>query len=178
MANDDYRESESGDLEITIAKNQAVTLANPVTVRITPLTVTEALARGIITTFDDDDSLSPNRAGKITYNIQKTYDLHIPHSATCSHNNRFPNVHLIVNSTDTDDFNTTIFNITFGADENAPVSISDISALIPIVDDDKDEADIQFFIAFLEVADAVNMDLIDIGRTFSRGIIVDNDGKY
>ena len=80
--------------------------------------------------------------------------------------------------TDTDDFNNTIFNITFAADENAAVAISDISALIPIVDDDKDEADIQFFIAFLEVVDAVNMDLIDIGRTFSRGIIVDNDGKW
>ena len=58
------------------------------------------------------------------------------------------------------------------------MAISGISALIPIVDDDKDEADIQFFIAFLEVVDAVNIDLIDIGRTFSRGIIVDNDGKY
>ena len=58
------------------------------------------------------------------------------------------------------------------------MALSDISALIPIVDDDKDEADIQFFIVFLEVVDAVNMDLIDIGRTFSRGIIVDNDGKY
>ena len=71
MGEDSYRESESGDLEITIAKNQDVTLANPVTVRITPLTVPEALASGVITTFDDDDSLSPNRAGKITY------DLHI-----------------------------------------------------------------------------------------------------
>ena len=90
----------------------------------------------------------------------------------------YHNVHLIAFSIDTDDFNNTIFNITFAADENAPVAISDISALIPIVDDDKDEADIQFFIAFLEVVDAVNMDLIDIGRTFSRGIIVDNDGKY
>ena len=58
------------------------------------------------------------------------------------------------------------------------MAVSDISALIPIVDDDKDEADFQFFIAFLEVVDAVNMDLIDIGRHFSRGIIVDNDGKY
>ena len=86
--------------------------------------------------------------------------------------------YLIAFSTDTDDFNNNIFNITFAADENAAVAISDISALIPIVDDDKDEADIQFFIASLEVVDAVNMDLIDIGRTFSRGIIVDNDGKY
>ena len=90
----------------------------------------------------------------------------------------YPNVHWIAFSTDTDDFNNTIFNVTFAADENAPVAISDISALIPIVDDDKDEGDIQFFIAFLEAVDAVNMDMIDIGRNFSRGIIVDNDGKY
>ena len=46
------------------------------------------------------------------------------------------------------------------------------------MDDDKDEADFQFFIVFLEVVDAVSMDLIDIGRHFSRGIIDDNDGKY
>ena len=70
LAEDDYRESESGDLEITIAKNQDVTLANPVTVRITPLTVPEALASGIITTFDDDDILSPNRAGNHLLSIQ------------------------------------------------------------------------------------------------------------
>ena len=57
------------------------------------------------------------------------------------------------------------------------MAISDISALIPIVDDDKDEADIQFFIVFLEIVDAVNMDLINIGRAFSSCIIVDNDGK-
>ena len=56
--------SEGGDLEITIAKNQDVTLANPVTVRITPLTVPEALDRGIIDTFAEDNPLSPNRAGE------------------------------------------------------------------------------------------------------------------
>ena len=85
---------------------------------------------------------------------------------------------LVVFSTDTKDFDTTIFNLTFGADELAPVSISEIRALVPIVDDVIDEADNQFFIVFLEVVDAVNMDLVDIGRTFSRVIIVDNDGKY
>ena len=64
--------SESDDLEITIANNQAVTLANPVIVRITPLTVPEALARGIITSFDvDDDIFSPNRAGK----MQRTWSV-------------------------------------------------------------------------------------------------------
>ena len=82
---------------------------------------------------------------------------------------------LVVFSTDTKDFDTTIFNLTFGADE---LAISVIRALIPIVDDVIDEADNQFFIVFLEVVDAVNMDLVDIGRTLSRGTIVDNDGKY
>ena len=181
LAEDDYRESESGDLEITIEKNQDVTLANPVTVRITPLTVPEALARGIITSFDDDDILSPNRAGIINYNAENLSSFTcsiIPCEAFHIIIIGYPNVHLFPFSADTNDFNNTIFNITFDADENAPVAISGISALIPIVDDDKDEADIQFFIAFLEVVDAVNMDLIDIGRTFSRGIIVDNDGKY
>ena len=113
--------------------------------------------------------------------MQKTYDLPFSNYITLKALDiiiGYPNVHLIAFSTDTDDFNNTIFNITFAVDENAAVAISDISALIPIVDDDKDEADIQFFIAFLEVVDAVNMDMIDIGRNFSRGIIVDSDGKY
>ena len=60
---DDYRENEDGDMEITVARNQDITLANPVIVRITPLTVEEALDRGIITTFDEDETFSPNRAG-------------------------------------------------------------------------------------------------------------------
>ena len=51
-------------MEITVARNQGVTLANPVIVRITPLTVEEALDRNIITTFDEVDILSPDRAGK------------------------------------------------------------------------------------------------------------------
>ena len=70
LAEDDYLQIEGGDLEIIVLKNKGVTLSNPVTVRITPLTVPEALARGIITTFDDDDSLSPNRAGNcISYSL-------------------------------------------------------------------------------------------------------------
>ena len=66
FADDDYRESEGGDMEITVVKNQDIVSANPVTVRITPLTVEEALDRSIITTFDEDDSFSPNRAGDYT----------------------------------------------------------------------------------------------------------------
>ena len=46
------------------------------------------------------------------------------------------------------------------------------------MDDDKDEACHQFFIVTLEIVTAVNKSLVHIGRHFSRGIIVDNDGKY
>ena len=74
------------------------------------------------------------------------------------------------------DFDATIFNVTFGADENAAESSPDISALIPIVDDDKDEASLQFFIVALEIVDAINIDLINMGRATTRGIIVDNEG--
>ena len=73
ITDDDYRESEGGDMEITVAINQDITLVNPVTVRITPLTVQMALDRGIIATFDEDDALSPNRAGNINLcTVKKT----------------------------------------------------------------------------------------------------------
>ena len=74
---DDYRENEDGDMEITVARNQDVTLANPVIVRITPLTVEEALDRGIITTFDEDEKFSPNRAGN-NDNVLINYHLNSP----------------------------------------------------------------------------------------------------
>ena len=93
--------------------------------------------------------------------MQKTYDL--------------PFKTLIY--TDTDDFDATIFNVTFDADERAPVTTL-ISTFIPIVDDDKDEANIQYFIVTLEIVDAINLNLISIGHAFTRGIIVDNDSEY
>ena len=81
---------------------------------------------------------------------------------------------------DTEDLNMTVSYVTFVADERTSVSSlhTSVHVLIHIVDDDIDEAYRQFFIATLEIVDAVNMDLIDVGRTFSRAIIVDNDGKY
>ena len=76
--------------------------------------------------------------------------------------------------TDEADFNITIFEVTFPADEGrAPAT--DIDAFIPIVDDEVDEAQIQFFIAYLEVQNYANFDLIVLPRVVSRCIIVDND---
>ena len=76
---DSYRKAEGdvslGDLtavvEVLISKKQDVFLANPIRFRITPLTVDQALARGVIDTVPDAigplNLRSPNRAGMIIY---------------------------------------------------------------------------------------------------------------
>ena len=57
------------------------------------------------------------------------------------------------------------------------MNIPDVEEEIPIVDDDKDEAQEQVFIILLEVLEAVNFDLITITRNTSFGRIIDNDGE-
>ena len=52
-----------GALLVTIIAAQDVMLANPVSFKITPLTLCEAAGRRLITTFESDNSFSPNRAG-------------------------------------------------------------------------------------------------------------------
>lgn len=64
----DYRQPEepNAQMEVMIDKDPPA-LANPVTLRIIPLTVNEALARGIVTDlslFPDDNAFSPVRAGE------------------------------------------------------------------------------------------------------------------
>ena len=51
-------------MEVLITKESGVQLANPVYLRITPLTVGDALARGVFSEFEDENIFSPNRAGK------------------------------------------------------------------------------------------------------------------
>ena len=75
LSKDSFRKGEGdispGDLtavmEVLITKNQDVFLANPITFRITPLTVQQALDNGVIDTVPDEigplDRRSPNRAG-------------------------------------------------------------------------------------------------------------------
>ena len=63
----------------------------------------------------------------------------------------------------------------FPADEI--VNIADVEEVIPIVDDEIDEAQEQVFIILLEVLEAVNFDLITITRNTSFGRIIDNDGE-
>ena len=57
------------------------------------------------------------------------------------------------------------------------MSIADVEELIPIEDDEIDEAQEQVFIILLEVLEAVNFDLITITRNTSFGRIIDNDGE-
>jgi hypothetical protein len=71
------------------------------------------------------------------------------------------------------DFNATAFNVTYPADEGVNV----VPAFIDVTDDDVNEAHVQTFIVFLEIVDAVSLDLITITRSNSICVIIDNDGK-
>ena len=65
LSEPEYRESEGLDamMPVIIAKASDVFLANPVTFMVIPLTVDEALAQGVIESFEAEDPFSPNRAG-------------------------------------------------------------------------------------------------------------------
>ena len=63
---DDYLINENQlIMPVLVAKDPSQRLANPVTLRVTPLTVNEAVQRGIIEdTLLPNNSISPNRARK------------------------------------------------------------------------------------------------------------------
>ena len=78
---------------------------------------------------------------------------------------------------DLNDFNNTVLTIVFEADESGPRG-GDLSVMVPVVDDDINEAIEQYFAVNLQVTDAVNPSGINLtGRPDSACIIVDNDGK-
>ena len=58
------REEPNAQIEVVIDKDQTV-LANPVKLRIIPLTFEEALTRGIINSTGSESSISPANAGKL-----------------------------------------------------------------------------------------------------------------
>ena len=62
----------------------------------------------------------------------------------------------LLNIIEKDDFDGTILEIVFPADESLPSPIFNVRADIPVVDDLIDEAHEQQFIAFLEVVNATN----------------------
>ena len=79
--------------------------------------------------------------------------------------------------TDEADFNTAVIDVTFPSDERRASPIADVPSPIMIVDDLVDEAEEQFFIAYLQIIEAVEPNLITLTRANSTCIIVDNDGK-
>ena len=51
-------------MKVLIYKGSGIELANPVYFRVTPLTVGDALTRGVISEFEPENRYSPNRASK------------------------------------------------------------------------------------------------------------------
>ena len=74
----DFRANESEKTaNVQISKNQDLRLANPVTFRITPLTVQQALDREIIDSYPipDNENVSPSRAGMCVCSSLACYKL-------------------------------------------------------------------------------------------------------
>lgn len=73
LSEDDYRRTETTNamIPVGVVKVQMFSLANPVIFRVTPLTIDDAIARGIISETDPrfqrptDDVFSPSRAGTV-----------------------------------------------------------------------------------------------------------------
>ena len=51
-------------MPVRIVKNENTLLANPVELKLTPMTVQQALDKNIITNFHEEDVKSPDRASK------------------------------------------------------------------------------------------------------------------
>ena len=65
------------------------------------------------------------------------------------------------------DFDGTVLEIVFPADEGLPSPIFNVRADIPVINDDIDEAHEQQFIAFLEVINATNPSTSSVSNNFS-----------
>ena len=66
LTEDDYLAAEpDGFIPLRVERDPSTRLANPVTVRVTPMTVAMAIQRGIIDDSFPDSVISPNRARKL-----------------------------------------------------------------------------------------------------------------
>ena len=79
-------------------------------------------------------------------------------------------------STDADDFDGAEKTVEFPVDEGRTL-VEQITAFIPITDDDIDEADQLFVVIIADVMGAVDASRIVLGRNTSLCRITDNDGK-
>lgn len=76
------------------------------------------------------------------------------------------------------DFNTTVFDVVFPADEAPSRLVNSIAVPVGIVDDELNERTEQTFVITTSVIEAVSPDLINnTARNLSIGRILDNDSK-
>ena len=75
------------------------------------------------------------------------------------------------------DFDGTVLEIVFPADENLSRSIFELPADILVVDDEINEAGAQQFIVSLRVFSALNISLVQIEKNTSICNIIDDDSK-
>ena len=68
LSEEDYTQNEEPNavLDALITKGSGVALANPVYFRASLLTVDDAIARGVISEFEDENPFSPNRASRLS----------------------------------------------------------------------------------------------------------------
>ena len=74
---------------------------------------------------------------------------------------------------DYEDFDNTTLFVTFPNDD----TVFSRELIVPIVDDDIDEAEEQVFIIFLEVINATNLNRVNVYRNISIGRIIDDESK-
>ncbi len=74
------------------------------------------------------------------------------------------------------DFSTDVITVRFEADQTGP-QVNEVTASVPIIDDDIDEAPEEVFMIDLTLLSSINT-LTRINRRSSLCIINDNDGRY
>ena len=81
-------------------------------------------------------------------------------------------------SVDLNDFDNTVLQFTFRADENEPAPTNEIEVLVPIADDTMNEPSEEIFVVTLNLTDSVNSSGVVISRVSSLCRIIDNDREY
>ena len=76
-----------------------------------------------------------------------------------------------------EDFNTTVFEVVFPADQFID-PVGSVNAFISVVDDDINENSEQLFVAVIEAAGAINSRLLSITRNLTICRLMDNDRKF
>lgn len=154
--------------ELKLTRQSHVLLANPVQFSVKPLNISSALELSLIT----PGQINPlNQASK---NIPLNLSLTLSHYLS-SLSLSLPPLPSLSSLSGNNDFNNTVLDVVFPADEHTSMPTEYVLISIPVVDDKINEAEQQFVVPF-EIADAVSTALIDIShRNISTCSITDND---